>query len=186
MKKQIIAVEFFFCVLFPGLLFAQGSDVEIQLINDEKYKGELLFVNYQKVIISQKFDDNDNVINNGNTNYRVYAIDSIKAITVFGKSKILINMGIYTLIGVGTGALIGIASGDDTHGFIRFSALEKALGFGIILGTLGLITGLVSGIISSTSDKTYEPMSKDFSSLFEFARYKVEAEFLLKEGIDSI
>ena len=51
------------------------------------------------------------------------------------------------LIGFGTGALIGLASGDDqaSDSFIRFTAGEKALMFGAILSFPGMIIGAIAG-----------------------------------------
>ncbi len=54
------------------------------------------------------------------------------------------------LIGVATGALIGLISGDDHNGFIEFTAGQKALAFALPCGLTGLIVG---GIISSHSLK---------------------------------
>ncbi|PWU05110.1 MAG: hypothetical protein C5B52_00260 [Bacteroidetes bacterium] len=73
--------------------------------------------------------------------------------------KIIIQKGrrapLYgSLIGLGTGVLLGYASGSDPEGsFFRWTATDKA----IILGTTGLVTGaLVGTIIYFTSKKVFK------------------------------
>jgi len=53
--------------------------------------------------------------------------------------------GIGFLIGGGTGALIGLMSGDDPPGFMSFSAGEKAVVLGGALGLLGTLIGVIGG-----------------------------------------
>ena len=49
------------------------------------------------------------------------------------------------LAGFATGALAGLASGDDSGGFISFTAEQKALGFGILFAIPGGIIGAIVG-----------------------------------------
>lgn len=49
------------------------------------------------------------------------------------------------LAGAVTGGVIGFADGDDEEGFIAFSAEEKALAGGALLGAVGGVIGLVFG-----------------------------------------
>ena len=53
------------------------------------------------------------------------------------------------LIGLGTGALLGLASGDDPkEDWFAMTAGEKALGLGISMGTMGAIVGLIIGAVA--------------------------------------
>jgi hypothetical protein len=56
--------------------------------------------------------------------------------------------GIGMAIGGGAGVTIGLASGDDRDGFIRFTAVDKALIFGVLLGGAGAIAGSIAGLAS--------------------------------------
>jgi len=80
-------------------------------------------------------------------------IADIKVIRVVKKSKVLHGIGLGLLIGGGTGALIGFSGGDDTSGFMSFTAAEKALLGGIFLGAIGLLVGGALGFVSGI-DKT--------------------------------
>lgn len=92
-------------------------------------------------------------------------------------------MGYGLLVGAGSGAFIGLASGDDESDGIKsgnnFSP-PKAFIVGILLGGLGLVVGTIWGIESSTSDRFFEPLPDyDFSSLRMYSRYPQYApEFL--------
>lgn len=55
------------------------------------------------------------------------------------------GIGVGLLVGAGSGALIGLASGDDDPGLIAFSAEEKALALGLGLGLIGGVVGLIAG-----------------------------------------
>ncbi len=48
-------------------------------------------------------------------------------------------------MGAGLGALVGLASGDDKSGLIRFTAWEKAGVLGVSLGVVGTLIGLIAG-----------------------------------------
>ena len=100
------------------------------------------------------------------TNLVTIEKNQIKNVLIPGETKTLPYMGWGALIGAGLGAIIGFASGDDTEGWLRFSAGEKALGAGIALGLLGVVTGLIVGISTSTDDETIEVKSdEDFNKL---------------------
>ena len=65
------------------------------------------------------------------------------------KSNFAKGLGIGFLIGATTGALIGAASGDDDpSAFMAFTAEEKAVGAGLVLGLAG---GLLGGIIGAVN-----------------------------------
>ena len=63
-------------------------------------------------------------------------------------SRALRGAGFGLLAGAGTGAVIGFASGDDPAGFMSFSAEEKALMAGVLLGGAGAVLGTVVGLLS--------------------------------------
>lgn len=58
------------------------------------------------------------------------------------------GMGIGALAGTVTGVTIGLASGNDKEGFIRFSGGEKAVMAGTVLGAAGGVVGLVVGSLT--------------------------------------
>jgi len=98
--------------------------------------------------------------------------EEIHKIVFKGESKVLKGMGMGLLIGAGTGAVIGLASGDDQSGFFRFSAGEKALMGGIFFGGAGLLVGTVAGAATSTGDTEIEFFAdQPFSLLKPFARH---------------
>jgi hypothetical protein len=58
-------------------------------------------------------------------------------------------------VGVGVGAFLGFADGDDrcsSDCFLKFSAAEKALFGGTVLGAIGLVTGFTIGILVVSDD----------------------------------
>ncbi len=87
--------------------------------------------------------------------------NEVKKILIHGESKILSDRGWGALIGAGSGLLIGFISGDDTSGWIRFSAEQKALMLGTSSGIIGGLIGLITGLISTTSDEVIYLRSKE-------------------------
>ncbi|MBA3499035.1 MAG: hypothetical protein H0T65_01595 [Deltaproteobacteria bacterium] len=75
------------------------------------------------------------------------------------------GLGIGGGIGIVTGAVIGLASGDDEcgddHGgcFLAFSAGEKAMILGVVLGGLGGLVGLVVGAAKGSTTVYEHPRS---------------------------
>lgn len=63
-------------------------------------------------------------------------------------SRALRGAGFGLLAGAGSGAVIGFASGDDPAGFMSFSAEEKALMAGVLMGGAGAVLGTVVGLLS--------------------------------------
>lgn len=84
---------------------------------------------------------------------RYFEKSDLSTVLIEGKSKI--GSGILTgaLGGLVIGAIIGLASGDDTQGWIRFSAGQKAVMAGAALGVSGTVVGLILGLLSSSSDE---------------------------------
>lgn len=68
-------------------------------------------------------------------------------VSVRRERRVLRKVGIGALAGAGTGAVVGLLSGDDEGGFINFTAEEKALMLGSAMGVLGGVVGLVAGIV---------------------------------------
>jgi hypothetical protein len=71
------------------------------------------------------------------------------------------GLGLGLAIGGGGGALIGLASGDDpSNQFLAFSAGEKAVVLGVLLGGSGAVIGLIAGALSrSDTWAPAEPMA---------------------------
>ena len=69
-------------------------------------------------------------------------------VSIRRERKVLRSMGVGLLIGAGSGALLGLASGDDDpRQWFAFSAEEKAVIAGIGLGLTGGLVGLVTGLL---------------------------------------
>jgi hypothetical protein len=58
-------------------------------------------------------------------------------------------------LGFVAGGLMGLASGDDKEGFIRFSAKDKAVIFGMFFGLTGGCLGGVGGVLEG-EDQEYD------------------------------
>ena len=96
----------------------------------------------------------------------------IQYVVVKGESKVGPALGTGILIGAGAGLLMGAFSGDDEKGFVSFTAGQKALALGAVLGTVGAVIGLIAGATESTSDQTFVPLPDgDLSVLRPFTRY---------------
>jgi hypothetical protein len=67
-------------------------------------------------------------------------------ISIERERKVLKSLGVGLLIGASSGAVIGLASGDDQNCFICFTAEEKALVGGAMLGLTGGVVGLFVGL----------------------------------------
>ena len=68
-------------------------------------------------------------------------------VSVRRERRVLGGLGKGLLIGAGGGAVLGLASGDDPPGWLSFSAEEKALMFGVMLGVTGGVVGLIAGAV---------------------------------------
>jgi len=97
------------------------------------------------------------------------AINDMHHITVVNKSKFGELLGYGILIGAGTGLIIGLASGDDKSGFIRFTAGEKALMGSGILGSIGGILGGLTGL-GSGRDSTYDLNNQNYIQKIQVIR----------------
>ena len=70
-------------------------------------------------------------------------------VSVGQERKVLKGLGVGMLIGAGSGVVIGLASGDDEGTFLAFTAEEKALMAGLVLGLAGGAVGLIVGAIDT-------------------------------------
>jgi hypothetical protein len=120
------------------------QEVIIFTKNKSQYKG--LFEMFSKenlyLISTEKAENRYKVV-----------ISEVDSILIPGESKVASSMGWGALTGLVIGGLLGIAGGDDKSGILRFSAEEKALGFGALFGLVGAIIGLIVGLSSSVDEE---------------------------------
>jgi hypothetical protein len=86
-------------------------------------------------------------------------LDQVTRVTEIRRGRgALEGLGIGALVGMGTGAIIGFAEGDDdcSSCVVRFSAGDKAVFGGLVIGTLGAGIGLLAGALRG-SRIVYEP-----------------------------
>ena len=147
-KKHIIGFLVFilFITILPGNSFAKdkkhGSEVIVRKKDGATIKAELLTVKNNEIILMDSFDMSGITLK----------ADEIQKITVTKKSSVFKGIGLGLVIGGGSGALIGFASGDDDSGWFRWTAGQKALMGGIGLGAVGLLTGGILGAIKGIDE----------------------------------
>ncbi len=148
MKKiALVALILFF--LEPT--FAQTYPSEVKVYNVKIY-----FYGYKKPIKGTFFTYSDSTITIINTksktaissgSYKIvdYSINEITELRVRRKGKIVSTAMIGGLICGSTGALIGLASGDDEPGLLSFTAEEKAGLIGVPFFVIGSGIGAIAG-----------------------------------------
>jgi len=147
-SKKFIALFLVFSILaLSGSLYAKerrGAKLIITKKDGQQIGGELIIVKPNSLLLLD-------------TEGKGVSVDiaDIKVIRIVKKSKLWKGAGIGLLIGGGTGALLGYMSGDDPPDFISFTAEDKALIFGVGLGSIGLLIGGVGGAFAGT-DKTIQ------------------------------
>ena len=165
-------------VMLDNPVSAQGKEIAVRL-NDgaELARLELIAVHDSALIVSTVLSERHEV---DTASFILIKTKYIREVTVKGESEILSGMGMGFAIGGGLGALIGLGSGDDHGGFIRFSAGEKMLVLGTALGAAGMLVGLAAGAASSTPERAVSPLpNDDLSVLKPYARYPhIEPIFL--------
>ena len=146
-----------------------GAQLLIQKKDGQIIKAELLAVKDNKLILM------DSVSLSGIT----IDITATKSIRIMKKSKIFQGIGYGLLTGGGSGALIGLLSGNDSPGLFSMTAGQKALLLGLGLGILGApiggIWGAVAGIDESVvlegkSPKEMKPILKKLNSKSRFPK----------------
>ena len=104
---------------------------------------------------------------------RDFYYDDIKSITYRRKGATGRTILAGTAIGFVTGAIIGLASGDDDpNSWFRISAGEKALAGGFLLGITGAIVGTIAGLVSN----------KRFVILGERNRFRQFQQFVYRKS----
>ncbi len=78
--------------------------------------------------------------------------NEINRIVIPRESHFGSGLGYGFLAGAGTGAIIGLASGDEKSGFFRFTAAAKAFLIGVPLGVVGAIVGGIIGASQGLDD----------------------------------
>lgn len=74
---------------------------------------------------------------------------NIRSVFVARKGQAGRNALVFGIVGLGLGAIVGFANGDDAPGgWFRITAGEKALAGGISGGLVGTVIGLVAGALS--------------------------------------
>lgn len=87
---------------------------------------------------------------------RVVPLSSVHEIKVTSPASGLAKgAGIGFVVGGVTGVIMGFADGDDTRGWFRMSAGQKALVGGVMLGTVGAVVGGLVGLAGGAAGKSY-------------------------------
>ncbi len=147
-------------MLSVNLYAKERRGVKVIITKDsQQIEGELIAVKQNSLLLLNKEGKDESI-----------DIADIKVIRVINKSKVLSGAGTGLLIGGSTGALIGFLSGDDTSGWVRFSAADKALIYGVGLGSIGLLIGAVGGAFAGT-DKTFLIEGKNPASIKSILNY---------------
>lgn len=123
-----------------------GKKVGITLTNGCVFNGKSIQITH----------DSTSWLDSNTKNTQSIATSQIKS-TVLKKSGrgALEGLGLGILSGAITGALIGFVSGDDDPQtvFLPYTAEEKAVGYGVVLGAAGGLLGLPIGAAVGSKDK---------------------------------
>jgi hypothetical protein len=141
MKKFVSLFLIFSLLALSGNLIAKerrGAELVVQKKDGQIVRGELIAVKENSLLMLVSGVDLS------------VDIRDVKVITIVKKSKILEGAGTGLLVFGGVGALLGLASGDDKTGIFGFSAVDKALLGGSLLGIAGLVIGGICGALSGT------------------------------------
>jgi hypothetical protein len=181
MIKVFIPVFVLFSLLF--LLsdsFAKekrnGALILVQKTDGQRIEAELLAVKDTSLIL----------MDSGSLSGTTEDIRDIRTIQIIKKSKFFKGLGYGLLIGGGSGALIGLLSGNDQGGFFQFSAGEKALmggiGLAIFGAPIGGMWGAIAGIDETISleGRSPEEIKRILNKLKSQARFPVEVPENLK------
>lgn len=112
---------------------SSGSRISVVLMAGSVIEGELTAVTPHSLVIADSATDPPIEV----------ALEEVARVRIVRKSRFLSGLGIGALAGAASGAVIGLAAGDDTEGF--FEAGDKA-GFGAFaLGVVGATVGAFAG-----------------------------------------
>lgn len=153
-------------------------------------EGKLISVSDSLVIIKPL--ENESLLEYNKDSTEEYSYLQITSVTIQNDSKVLSGMGTGFLVGAGFGASIGLIDGDDTGGFIGFSAGQKALIGGISLGVVGALIGTAIGAGSSEDEEIIIKTKDDLRYLkkylrnpfYEFETRKIKS--IIKQNTETI
>jgi hypothetical protein len=184
-KKQTIGILIFILAIIslPGSFFAKdkkhGCEVIVKKKDGATIKAELLIVKNDEIILMDSF----------NMSGITLTADEIQKITITKKSRFFKGIGLGLVIGGGSGALLGFASGDDDSGWFRWTAEEKAVMGGLGLGVVGLLTGGIVGAIKGIDEsvvlegRTPEEMKLILKKLNSRSRFPQDVPQTFQESI---
>jgi len=139
-KNGIVAVLLVVTSFFVADVSAKeknrGAELLIQKKDGQEIRGELLTVKGSRLLL----------MDSSSLSGVTLDIGEISRIRVVKKSKFFKGLGYGSLLGVGIGAMLGLAQGDDEPGFMSWKAGDYALILGLAGGVLG---GSVGGILGS-------------------------------------
>lgn len=139
-------------IALPVRAEQKGQTIKILTTTQDSYIGQLLYASDSVLVVWQGDETFD--LNMLYTFARSFQPAEIGTIILVKKNHFWKGVGFGTLIGGGIGAVSGLVSGDDTDGgLLQFSAGEKALMGGILLGLAGGVTGGVIGALSDIDDE---------------------------------
>jgi len=139
-----------------------GKDLSVQKTDGTIIKGELIAVRSSS-LLDDSLNSSENSVD----------IREVSSITIINKSHFWSGLGVGLAIGAGSGALIGLAAGDDRAGWFRFTAGEKATVLGIAFGVIGGVLGGIGGALEGADQtiKISEPRNpKDVTKLLDRLR----------------
>ena len=123
---------------------ADPSKSEITLLSGtDQVTGALFQLKDSSILVSNSLVKLD--YETGNYEVSELYIDDINLISTKKRGRSLQGLLIGGAIGIGTGAAIGLISGDDTGYILAFTAEQKALMGGVSLGAIGALAGAVVG-----------------------------------------
>ena len=138
----LIIIIFSICGQMSAKDRKKGAHVMIQKKDGKTIIGELLTVKSDVIILMNSLDQT------GITQ----SVNDIKKITIVKKGRFFKGLGLGLIIGGGSGAVLGLASGDDKPGFLSMTAGEKAAAGGLGLGILGALAGGILGAIKGIDE----------------------------------
>ena len=180
-RGLLFATIGFFLVLLKDQVAAQGANVIVFLNEGQQVGGELLAVRDTALLIDTLGGTGEATSVTQFAGLVRVGREAIQKVKVKGESFRLKGTLIGAAIGGTVGAVIGFASGDDPPGtMMRYTAGQKALLGGAVLGVIGVLVGGMSGVAWSSKDKEYDAsMDESWVSLKAVARYQdKEPEFL--------
>lgn len=188
-------------VRVPSSTYNDGVEMTITTRGGEQHTGTALYATDSLLVLWQSTDPYN--WRNLKSSAKALRFLEIEHIVIKREGRFWSGVGYGALIGGGLGAVIGLASGDDTEGWFRLSAGAKALLLGIGLGIPAALVGGINGAIKGVDEdfvvkgnaETYEgivPALKEdaiFSSLpppelQTFVKHK--GEEILKPSLERI